>query len=209
MKKKTRAKKNLILRKEGNIMSKKLMIKIILPLLVLTTCIVIPASYARYITDSSGIGQIDIAKWEIIINDKSMEEEFDFNLFETLDNPNIKDGITAISPGTSGNITLNLKNSSDVVAEYTITLEEISNENSIPIVYSLEENGEYKKINEFTVANKEEIGINNGNTKTITIYWKWDYYNNSTQNQKDNELGENGTARIQVKASVKVNQKIN
>lgn len=190
-------------------MRKWLGIKILLALFIIISCIVIPISYARYIANYNGTSNIDVAKWDITINNKKINEEFTFNLFETIDNTNLKKGVKAITPGASGNITLNIKNSSDVVAEYTITIEETSNENNIPILYSLEEFGEYKKINEFIIANNQEIGIDTNNTKTITIYWKWSFYQDSSQNQKDNELGQNGNALLQVKMNIKANQKIN
>lgn len=187
-------------------MLKKIICITILMLTLAISSIIIPTSYAKYIKNLNGSSNLDIAKWDIIINDKDINEEFVFNLFETVNDSTIKNDIKAIAPGIGGNITLNIENSSDVKAQFTINIEETENKNNIPIVYSLEENGEYKKLSELSMANNEEISV--GEIKKVILYWKWDFYKDEDQNQIDNELGQNGEATLKLSINIKVNQKI-
>lgn len=187
-------------------MQKRNLLLRILLLIVLYLSIIIPVSYARYITNNNGDGNLNVAKWNIILNDKNIDEEINLDLFKIANDSNLKDGTRIIAPGVGGNITLNIKNASDVVAECNIDLEELSNSNNIPIVYSLVENGEYVEINNFEIMNNEIIMPKS--SKDVVIYWKWDFYKNHSQNQSDSNLGSDGTALFEVGINIKMNQKV-
>jgi len=167
---------------------------------------VVPITYGRYFDKSEGEGNLVIAKWEIILNDENVDEEIDLDLFKTVDDRHLKNGEKVIAPGVSGNIVLNLKNNSDVVAEGTIELEEIENIQNIPIVYSLEEDGEYVGIEDFEIMSNEEMMPQE--ERNITIYWKWNFYSSQEQNDKDNELGVEGTELYKLRIDINVNQKV-
>ena len=188
-------------------MYKKVKIIISLFVLVVIFCMIASVSYARYSYLNEGNNSVGVAKWDIVINDQSMNSEVVFDLFETVENNNLLDGTRLIAPGTEGSITFNISNNSDVVAEYTIVLEEVLNDNDIPIVYSLEKDGVYQDLSEFIVANSEEIKIGEKD-KSVTLYWKWDFYSTTLQNEKDNQLGLSGNANILVNMKIRVNQKI-
>jgi len=174
-------------------------------LIFLCLSVFVPFSYAKYANDNNGISRLDIAKWSIILNDKNIDEVINLDLFKTSNNY-LKNGIKIIAPGVEGNITLNIENASDVVAEGTIILEELENNNNIPIVYSLVKDGEYGEINDLEIMNNEIIMPES--EKEVTIYWKWDFYKNNSQNQKDNDLGTNGTALFEIGINIRVNQKV-
>lgn len=182
-------------------MRKRLFVRV---LIIISLCfsVIIPISYARYVKENNGLGNMDVAKWNIILNNKNIDEVIKLDLFKTINNSSLKNETNIIAPGTSGNITLNIKNNSEVVAEGTILLEELANDDNIPIVYSLVEDGEYVGINEFVIMNKEVILPKE--EKNVTIYWKWDFYNN----QNDNNLGLNGTAEYEIGINILVNQKV-
>jgi len=188
-------------------MEGKLTIKIILIIFLATSFLTFPISYARYNFYNDGNYNVDIAKWDIVLNDKSLDEEHVFDLFKTVNNDNINKNIKALAPGTKGSITFNIINNSDVFSECTIEVEETENTYDIPILYSLDENGEYKELKELEIANNLELGIKEN--KTITLYWQWPFYKDSLQNQKDNELASNETAKLLITTNVKVKQKIN
>lgn len=187
-------------------MRKRLFVRV---LIIISLCfsVIVPISYARYVKENNGLGNLDVAKWNIILNDKNIDEVITLDLFKTINNNSLKKGTNIIAPGTSGNITLNIKNDSEVVAEGTIVLEELENNNNIPIVYSLVEDGEYVDINDFLIMNNEIIMPEN--EKEITIYWKWDFYKGHNQNLEDNDLGTNGTALFEIGINIRVNQKVN
>ena len=189
-------------------MRKKLIIKIILISFLLIPCMFFPISYARYNFNNTGSVNVDVAKWDIIINNETTNEELTFDLFESVNNTNIDQNIKAIAPGTNGSINFNIINNSDVVAEYTINIEEVENLNDIPILYSLEENGEYKELTDIVFANNEEISLGSYNTKEFTLYWKWEFYKDSNQNIKDNELSQTEAAKIIINTNIQVNQKV-
>lgn len=184
---------------------KKRTLKILL-ILFLLSCISIPVSYARYVSNFNDKPKLEVAKWNFIINNESISEEINFNLFEAVNNSNIKDGINAIAPGTSGKAEINIVNNSDVTAEYLITVTELENNYDIPIVYSFDKEGTYKDINDFIFPLIEEIKI--GEEKNITLYWKWQFYVDDISNNRDNELSKIKDAALKVKINLDINQKI-
>ena len=186
-------------------MKKNVFVRLLL-LTMLCVGVIVPISYARYVNNNNGIGNLDVAKWNITLNDKNLDEVINLDLFKTINNADLKNETKVIAPGVGGNITLNIKNDSDVFAESTITIEEMINNNNIPIVYSLKEDGDYVRIDDFEIMNNEVIIPEN--EKEITIYWKWDFYKDYNQNENDNILGKNGTALYEISINIRVNQKV-
>ena len=190
-------------------MKKKEFAKIILilvPLILFLLNFCIP-SYARYKSSTNGNKELGIAKWDVTINEKKIDKNLTIDLFKTVDRQNVKEDVNAIAPGSTGEITLNIKNSSDVIAKYNINITESKNDSNIPILYSLEKEGEYKELEDLEYVKQEELGIRENNTKTIKIYWKWDFHKNISQNVKDNEIGSNSNSKIELTVNINVNQK--
>lgn len=180
-------------------------ILVIICLIFLIIGISIPVSFSKYTTTTSSVGNINIAKWEFTINDESLNKEFDFNLFDTIDNSSIKNGVVAIAPGSTGKVIVNLKNKSDVLSEYSISFEEILNDYNIPILYSLDDVN-YQELNQLMFDNNEILDINH--SKKITLFWKWDYFQSIEQNQLDNQLGASDDVSLKIKMVLKAQQKI-
>lgn len=177
----------------------------IICLIFLMIGISIPISFSKYTATTNSVGNISVAKWEFTINDQSINEEFEFNLFDTIENTSIKDDVVAIAPGSTGKVVLDLKNKSDVSSEYSISFEEILNDSNIPILYSLDDI-EYKELEQLEFHENEIIDINH--SKNITLFWKWDYFKSVEQNQLDNQLGENDNAILKIKMTLNAQQKI-
>lgn len=187
-------------------MKNKLVITIFLIFCIIMLGFLGSNTYSSYVSDKSNISQTSAGKWEILVNGNSINEQFDFNLFETVNNNHVKDGAKVISPGSYGSATFEIINKSDVFAEYTISFVESSNEDNIPILYSLEEDGEYKELSELVFTTNNLLDFDG--MDSISIYWKWDYYKDLSQNQVDNILGKNGNSVVEVTMNIQAEQKV-
>ena len=178
-----------------------------LVILWLLFIILVPYSYARFGMNTSSVYQLDVAKWQVLINDQvNLDGELiDLDLFQTTDG-----GLDAtkqiIAPGSSGNFELVILNDSEVTSEYTILFEE-ENLSNIPIEYSLTGlEDSWVSLNELDISKKE---IEQKKEDVVTIYWRWAYYQDEQQNTLDNSLGIDGVASVKLQLKVYVEQKIN
>lgn len=182
-------------------MLNKNILKITLLILIIFSGIAIPMTYARYKNDNKGTAKLNVAKWDVEVNDISIDEELVIDLFNSIENVSTSTK-NYIMPGSQGSFDLKIKNKSDVTINYTIKLEEILNNKNIPIQYSLVELGEYKDDKDFIIAENEELLYGEiNNTKQYKIYWKWPYYTeeNLVITEED---------KFKVKVNVTVNQVI-
>jgi hypothetical protein len=158
-------------------------------LIVVIALIAVSGSYARYTKTLSGSDEAFVAKFDVTANDVS--ETID--LFDFIDETAVKDGV--IAPGTRGSFTTTLQNNSEVTAAYTVSATETQT-TDIPIVYSLNEEGPYvpaEQLASVATGILDFPGSTKANpvtTKTIAIYWKWEYSGND---QVDTALGEAAT----------------
>ena len=180
---------------------------------LLSTC-VISGTFAKYTSSSTGSDTAHVAKWDIKLKDTAMEETFTFDLFNTIKDSNgtdtetdikIFDG-TIIAPGTSGSFEINLKNDSEVTAQYAIDFTEI-NGADLPIEYALGTSSEANwkdSIDEldFVDSNANKT-LSMGGTATEIVYWRWKF--ESDNDVLDTYYGING-ATITVTATVTVTQ---
>ena len=153
--------------------NKKILIVILL--LIAVTGVAVPITYARYTNTHSGSGKANVAKWDVEVNGKKIDEDLIIDLFSSIENVSTST-TNYIMPGSEGSFDLKVKNKSDVNVIYSIEIEEVINNKDIPIVYSLVENGEYQKAEDFIIADGEELlygEINNYNE--YKIYWKWPF----------------------------------
>lgn len=185
---------------------KKQNIKLVLIIFIIISCVITQKTYSRYAYNKNGNNNVDIAKWNISINDNLNvnNDVIEFNLFDTV-NTNLKSDEKLIAPGSNGKFTLEIKNNSEVIVEYILKLTETNN-HDIPIEYSL------TGLDDSWVEDIKEININNeaieiNKIKLIDIYWRWAYYKDKSQNDKDNDL-KNKNANIKIKMNIDVNQKI-
>lgn len=188
---------------------------------LLTTCI-ISGTFAKYTSSAAGEDTARVAKWLFKVNDTDIaaENTVTFNLFNTVkeaksaDNETHiqKDDGTIIAPGTGGSFEIVLKNESEVTAKYAIDFTETNN-STVPIEYSTDGTTWKENINDLDiVADDTETALKySDGTKTITVYWRWNYEAGQTpvrtqSDSKDTELGKDGTAEVTVKADITATQ---
>ena len=174
---------------------------VVLILFMLFVSVAVPMTYARYKNENDATGEVKVAKWDIKVNGKSIDEELIIDLFNSVEN--VSDTTTNyIMPGSQGSFDLKIENESDVTALVSISLEEVLNNKNIPIVYSLTEQGEYKDDKDFIIANDEEVVFGEiNNIKNYKIYWQWPFYS-------DDNLVINSNEKLKVKVNIKVSQNI-
>jgi hypothetical protein len=175
---------------------------------VLATTCAISGTFAKYTTDFEAESSARVAKWEFgfAAEDDTPMASFDFDLFETVSDANVKTGTgeNIIAPGTSGSLTVKMENKSEVAATYKLELSEV-NADGIPIKYSIDGTN-WKTLTEFNTA-MTETTINMGGTASIVVYWQWAYYVNEAGDIDDTELGTDGDATVTTTVTVVATQK--
>ncbi len=172
-------------------MRKNKMMRIASALLVavlLTTC-AISGTFAKYISTASGSDSARVAKWSIEVEGTdiaiSPDATITFDLFDTVkdtefaaeENVTVGSGETIIAPGTSGSFTLDITNTSEVDATYTIALEE-TNAGNIPLKYSVNGTDWVDSVAELTMTALTDVAIaKETGVAEQTVYWKWVFDN--------------------------------
>lgn len=141
---------------------------------LLMTC-VISSTMAKYTSAATGSDTATVAKWSVKVNGGeiavSPAATVDFGLFDTVKDSNGTDEETdvatgKIAPGTSGEFTLTIENSSEVNAQYAINFT-VTNDANIPLEFSAD-GTEWK-----TSLEGVTDTIAMSATATKTIYWRW------------------------------------
>ena len=141
---------------------------------LLMTC-VISSTMAKYTSAATGSDTATVAKWSAKVNGSeiavSPAATVDFGLFDTVKDSNGADEETdvatgKIAPGTSGEFTLTIENSSEVNAQYAIDFT-VTNDANIPLEFSAD-GTEWK-----TSLEGVTDTIAMSATATKTIYWRW------------------------------------
>ena len=181
---------------------------------LLTTC-AIAGTFAKYTTEVEASATARVAKWAFILEDESIANDFTFNLFDytdgNVDVNGLNDDAKVIAPGTTGEFAIDLTNNSEVNAQYTISFTE-TNENDIPLQYSLDGQAWVDSLAELTVNGITDVAINMGASDTVIIYWRWVFEGTTNgahagqTDATDTALGVAGTATVTIKATVLVEQ---
>lgn len=150
-------------------------IALLIALLLLST---ITDIYARYSSTITGSGNIELAKWSFKVNDAGEGEDFVIDI-KTSDE-------AKVAPGSTGTFNLKLENFSDVAAQYTIELsEKFINTQIDTDAIKIYTDSEYKTM--IDLKNNVLTGkLQSGETKVITLYWKW-----VANEEKDQIIAEN------------------
>ena len=143
--------------------------------LTLLTCCFVGSTFAKYTSNATGNDLGTVAKWSFTVEgtDIATVNEFEMDLF-ALPDANVKQENGRIAPGTTGNIELNLANTSEVKAEYTIdfTCTKSTDAATLPIEFKLDD-GEWKSdINDLDITEAQAIAMESG-TASVTLYWRW------------------------------------
>lgn len=196
----------------------------------------VAGTYAKYSSEFSGSGDADVAKWSWTINGKdfttlaSVSEEFTIDPFAAVkdsDGTSTESDVASnlIAPGTTGSVSLDITNNSEVNAEYKVEFS-ATNSNNVPLQYSLDGTTWTNNISSLNIgtdpANNNgpvAIAMNGGTTiqngqSTIKFYWKWAYENGTgstltTNDQADTALGfaaNSSTPTVVIRAKVTATQ---
>lgn len=177
---------------------------VLLVAVLLSTC-AISGTFAKYTTSATGSSTARVAKWDVDITNGAQTQTFAFDLFKNVQDMknNGKDkttdytendvkkesGENIIAPGTKGSFDIVLTNASEVTAQYKIEFS-ATNNNNIPLEFSLDENATEWKTN-ITDLNTQFAKLSMGeqdNTATVTVYWKWAFVRTDNKgNSQDTE----------------------
>ena len=187
----------------------------------LLTTSLISGTFAKYTSSADGSDTARVAKWSFNVDNTNIAQDttFTFDLFNTVKEADtttaeahIKntDG-TIIAPGTGGELSIELENTSEVTAKYAIKFNE-ENTKQIPIQYSIDGTTWKDDISDLNITgDSNELAYADG-SKTITINWRWVYEgttlgaHSDQTDQKDTALGKDGTAEVKVTAKVTATQ---
>lgn len=191
-------------------MKKNKMMRIASVLLVavlLSTC-AISGTYAKYTSQITGTDSARVAKWAFQVEEKtaSVDANFTFDLFKTVNDTdgNTETDITSsngdriIAPGTQGEFTIDLKNASEVTAEYVVDFT-VTNTANIPVEFSVN-GGAWGDLADVTTP----VNMPVNGTSQVVVSWRWAF--NGGNDTHDTELGLNGTAILTVEATVTATQ---
>lgn len=193
-----------------NKLSKKKKIVLVLGIIMaIFSMNLIQSTYAKYITITSGHTNMDIARWDIIVNKEHIKNEEELTATIEpfyVENPNVAAGV--IAPGSVGyfDITINGEDT-DVSFEYTISVSPTiasSVEDIVLTHYSLDEGETIKDVDDEAITG-QILKTDINTTKTIRVYVKWiDGVGELMDNATDSIVGHNAEDYL---AQVKVNLK--
>ena len=173
--------------------SKKLIIILSILLIVLTLGMG-GYSYAKYITEVKGNGEMSVAKWSFKVNDGSTQFST-IKLSDTVDASKLVDG--KIAPGTGGEFTIKIDGTgSDVGIKYSVNFE---NEQNKPTNLIFKYNN--KSFKSLSGMKNYILGTIEANSadkvRNIQIQWEWPYETEingvptSESDEKDTQEGIN------------------
>jgi hypothetical protein len=140
---------------------------------------------AKYSSNVSISDSATVAAWSFTVNDKeiatSSAQNLEIDLFSTIMDTkdgkaetDVKSGLLA--PGTTGSFALNIKNTADVNATYTLALS-ATNAANIPLEFSTD-GGKTWSSDLATVTANGSLAMNA--TKAVTVNWRWAYEGDDT-----------------------------
>lgn len=192
-------------------MKKRLSILAVLVLAITVTAYSVSGTYAKYTSDFTGAtSTARVAKWAFEINDTAVSTTFDFDLFESVNDSNVKTGTNEniIAPGTTGSFAIKLANKSEVNANYTVDYT-VTNTANIPVEFSIDGTNWTTSLADVTTP----VAINMNADTTITVQWRWAFtgdasanYTASQTDTTDTDLGVDGTDTISVQATITATQ---
>ncbi len=184
-------------------------------MLMMCCAVFVSGTYAKYTSKYTGKDEATIAKWAWEVNTTAINgvdapTTYTLDLFTTIndtvdgaDETDVADD--RIAPGTKGSFEIEITNNSEVNGKYAVDFTE-----TIPtganIVFSTTESGTYGALADI-VADDTATRINQGETKTLTYYWKWDYSKDDATDKAETLLALNATAqKLSIQADVTLTQ---
>jgi hypothetical protein len=174
--------------------------------------VIVSTTYSKYKTSVSGTADIEIAKWNILINDITIKNHDDLSQVITpifLGNDNINPDI--IAPTAEGYFELNINyENSDLSFDYEITIS--PNENSsvtdlIATKYTID--GSEVELSGTNTITGEALNSDTTKEKRLVIYIKWDDENGEMDNAADTATTIDENAKALLDVSISCTQKSN
>ncbi len=171
-------------------------------------------TYAKYNTDASGEANVNIARWQISINNQDIiTDSYITNVITPtlINNPNVKNGV--IAPLSVGyfDLILNYTNV-DVSFDYTIntSIDSNSDVTDFKVTGYSENGGTVVPISGNLVDLGDTVLLTNPvRTKTIRVYITWDDSVNENMNNSSDTMASINEGQAILKVSILFTQKTN
>lgn len=200
-------------------MKKNMFLRVASVLLVLTllSACAISGTFAKYTAEAKAEDSARVAKWSFKVDKTNIatSETFTFDLFKTIEDEaggkeddvaKAGEGETPIiAPGTSGKISLVLKNDSEVSANYAVTFS--ANEAGVPLEFSSDGTTWETDITKLNIAASDSTKLAYASgTATVTLQWRWAFTSTEEgwDDDKDNALGKAAAADVINAATPKI-----
>ena len=184
---------------------------VLAPFFFLVMILIAVGTYALFESQRQNTSELEIAKWEIIVNDDLLSgsaSTFTVNSFTWSTSQYVKEGKAA--PGIDGYFDIEIDpNDSDTSIRYDVTFD-FSNLDSDQFTIT-----EIKEVNDKSIVRTGEYTYSNiiplediedGETDTIRVYIEW--INDENNNEKDSDLGKVLNNQLMIPVSVDVTQYI-
>lgn len=163
---------------------KKIYIFLLLLLFVGVVSICIGGTYAKYTSKISKNSMVAIAKWNFKSDNNqtiniNLKENYDESTLVSTRNSSGME-YKLIAPGTEGSFDIKLVNTSEVAANFYVSIDEISN---LPANIKFYKDENYQT--ELIPGNSKITGSLKANDSTglnVKIYWKWPYETGTNNN---------------------------
>ena len=172
---------------------------IIVLALTMIALILVAGTYAKYTSTGNGSDSVKVAKWSFKVGDKDIttaEESFTFDLFKTIkdsdgnaNETDVKAG-KIIAPGTSGEFSFDVENTSEVNAKYSLSYT-VTNDRNIPVEFSVDDGPWVSALDSKNVTDK---AIAMGVKETINVKWRWAFEGGSSTNFQKSQTDNTDTA---------------
>lgn len=160
---------------------KKLLIGVALVVIFLSA--IIGITYSKYISQVTGNGTLEVAKWSFKVNDGT-EEFAKIELLDTYNEETLING--KIAPGTSGSFELEIDaTGAEVGVMYDV---DFKNETNKPTNLKFRHGDQvFDNIEEYEQYFSDVINADDTNkVRTLTVDWEWEY-----ETGADDEISEN------------------
>ena len=159
---------------------KKKILLVAIILLMMLLSFIGGKTFSKYVSQIQGAGTAEIANWIFKVNGKEDIVQ-SVNLVSTYNNETLINN--KIAPGTSGNFNIVVDaTGSEVGVDYTINfLNESEKPQNLVFIHNEQK---YTNLQELGEDLSGTIDANDENkTRTITIYWEWQYEVGENQNE--------------------------
>lgn len=184
-----------------NSKSRKIILMAIMLVLTILLGIIGGITYAKYYTKIDGTGNAEIARWSFKANDET-KTIADIKLNNTYNENKLEKN--TIAPGTKGSFDIVIDTTgADVAVDYEVKFDNEKNKpTNLEFTYEDTTSNTLKGLEDVLVG---RIGVKEQRTKTLTIYWNWDFEtgtNNSEISNNDvidtNDAGKDYTFDITI-----------